>query len=77
MTETRGTREHLVLGLLGPSGAELTCEECFDLLDVYVDSELAGEHADVRVPEMREHLAGCPACAQEHDSLRDLLTTLQ
>jgi GTP cyclohydrolase IA len=27
---------------------ELTCEECFDLLDVYVDSELAGEHEAAR-----------------------------
>lgn len=77
MTEPRRRHEHLVAGLLGPSGAELTCEECFDLLDVYVDSELAGEHADQRVPGMREHLAGCPACAEEHDSLRDLLATAQ
>ncbi|MGH2894206.1 MAG: anti-sigma factor family protein [Solirubrobacteraceae bacterium] len=77
MTESRRRHEHLVAGLLGPSGTELTCEECFDLLDVYVDSEVAGEPADVRVPGMREHLAGCPACAEEHDSLRDLLATLQ
>jgi hypothetical protein len=75
MTETRRTGERLVAGLLGPSGAELTCEECFELLDVYVDSELAGEDADEHVPGMREHLIGCPACAEEHDSLRDLLTT--
>jgi anti-sigma factor RsiW len=75
MTETRRTRERLVAGLLGPSGAELTCEECFELLDVYVDGELAGEDADEHVPGMREHLTGCPACADEHDSLRDLLTT--
>jgi hypothetical protein len=77
MTETRRTGERLVAGLLGPSGAELTCEECFELLDVYVDSELAGEDADEHVPGMREHLIGCPACAEEHDSLRDLLTTLR
>jgi anti-sigma factor RsiW len=76
MTEPPRTHEHLVAGLLGPSGAELTCEECFQLLDVYVDSELAGENADERVPGMREHLTGCPACAEEHESLRDLLTTL-
>ena len=76
MTEPRRDRERIMAGLLGPSGAELTCEECFDLLDVYVDSELAGEHADEHVPRMREHLVGCPACAEEHDSLRELLTTL-
>ncbi|MGH2893213.1 MAG: anti-sigma factor family protein [Solirubrobacteraceae bacterium] len=75
MTEPRRSHERIVAGLLGPSGAELTCEECFDLLDVYVDSELAGENADARVPGMREHLMGCPACAEEHDSLRDLVST--
>jgi hypothetical protein len=76
MTEPLPGHEHLVARLLGPSGAELTCEECFDLLDVYVESELAGENPDERIPGMREHLTGCPACAEEHDSLRDLLTTL-
>jgi anti-sigma factor RsiW len=63
-------------GLLGPAGPELTCEECFDLLDVYVDSEVSGENADERVPGMREHLTGCPACAEEHNSLKQLLTAL-
>jgi anti-sigma factor RsiW len=77
MTEPRRGHDRLVAGLLGPSGPELTCEDCFDLLDVYVDSELAGDFADERVPGMREHLSGCPACAEEHDSLRDLLTNLR
>jgi hypothetical protein len=27
----------LVAALLGPAGPELTCEECFDQLDRYVD----------------------------------------
>jgi hypothetical protein len=44
-------------------------------LDVYVEHELAGEDAEARVPGMREHLHGCPACAEEHDSLRDLIAT--
>ena len=68
--------ECLLAGLLGPSGPELTCEQCFELLDIYVEHELAGESADRRVPGMREHLQGCPACAEEHESLRDLLRTL-
>ena len=68
--------ERVVAGLLGPSGSELTCEQCFALIDIYVEHELAGEHADRRVPGMREHLQGCPACAEEHESLRDLLRRL-
>jgi hypothetical protein len=51
----------------------VTCEECFERLDEYVELELRGADADKRVPGMRAHLEGCSACADEHDSLRDLL----
>ena len=59
--------------LLGPPGPELTCEECFERLDEYVELELAGEDAQARVPGMRAHLAGCPACREDHESLRELV----
>ena len=59
--------------LLGPDRPEVTCEECFELLDQYVELELAGADADGRLPGMREHLAGCPACDEDHASLRDLV----
>ena len=58
--------------LLGPAAPEISCEECFELLDQYVDLELAGEDADARPPGMRAHLQGCPACDADHDSLREL-----
>lgn len=76
MTDQRSSPKRLVSALLGPSGPELTCEQCFDLLDVYVEHELSGQGADALVPGMREHLQGCPACAEEHDSLLQLITTL-
>jgi anti-sigma factor RsiW len=63
----------LINRLLGPARPEVTCEECFELLDQYVDLELAGEDADARLPGMREHLQGCPACHEDHESLRDLV----
>ena len=63
----------LIARLLGPSRPEVSCEECFELLDRYVDLELAGEDADARLPGMREHLQGCPACRDDHESLRDLV----
>jgi hypothetical protein len=58
--------------LLGPDGPELGCEDCFDELDRYVDAEVVGCDADALVPGMRAHLAGCPACREEHASLRAL-----
>jgi hypothetical protein len=59
--------------VLGPRDPELTCEACFDELDRYVELELAGADADAAVPGMRAHLQGCPACREDHDSLRDFL----
>ena len=58
--------------LLGPAEPELDCDACFDALDVYVDAELRGADADRAVPGMRAHLEGCPACGEEHQSLRAL-----
>jgi hypothetical protein len=60
--------------LLGPSGPDIGCDECFERLDEYVELELRGSDADRGVPGMREHLAGCPACREEHESLRALLS---
>ena len=59
--------------LLGPSEPEVGCEVCFDQLDRYVELELAGEDADAAVPGLRAHLAGCPACREEYESLHALV----
>jgi hypothetical protein len=59
--------------LLGAAGPELTCDECFEQLDRYVELELDGRPADDLVPGMRAHLEGCAACSEEHSSLRALL----
>lgn len=75
MTDPSRTPEHLLARLLGPSAPEVTCEQCFAELDVYVEHELAGEDAEARVPGMRAHLEGCPACGEEHDSLADLIAS--
>ena len=59
--------------LLGPSGPEVGCDECFELLDEYAELDLAGEDADARLPGMRAHFAGCPACREDYESLRELV----
>jgi anti-sigma factor RsiW len=59
--------------LLGPGEPEVGCDECFDYLDRYVELELAGADADAGVPGLRAHLAGCPACREEYESLRALV----
>ena len=68
-------RRELIAALLGPAGPELSCEECFHHLDRYVDLEVAEADADHAVPGMRAHLTGCPACHDDHASLRELVAT--
>ena len=53
--------------------AEIGCDECFEQLDLYVELELAGSDADAEIPGLRAHLLGCPACREEHESLRALV----
>jgi hypothetical protein len=60
-----------VLGrLLGPAGPDVGCDVCFEELDRYVELEVAGQDADAAIPGLRVHLDGCPACREEHESLR-------
>ena len=44
----------------------LSCEDCFRLLDSYVEAVLADGN---RSQAMTVHLAGCAACAEEVQSL--------
>jgi hypothetical protein len=60
--------------LLGPVGPEVGCDECFAELDRYVELELEGKDADALIPGLRAHLDGCPACREEHESLRALVS---
>jgi hypothetical protein len=66
---TSPDHDRLLARLLGPTGPELTCEQCFEQLDRYVELELAQARADEQIPGMRAHLEGCPACDEDHESL--------
>ena len=59
--------------LLGPIGDQLSCDQCFELLDEYVELELVGSDADARIPGLRTHLEGCLACKEDYESLRALI----
>jgi hypothetical protein len=49
----------------------LSCDDCFELLDEYVEQLLTDPSYDH--PAMRAHLRGCGACAEEALSLLDLV----
>ena len=73
MTERPNLKETLGR-LLGPAEPEVGCDACFDQLDRYVELELEGADVDAELPGLRAHLEGCPACREEHESLRGLVS---
>jgi hypothetical protein len=73
VSTSRDNLDTLLRRLLGPAGPEVTCDECFEHLDRYVELELAGGRADEEVPGLRAHLEGCAACHEEYLSLRALV----
>jgi hypothetical protein len=51
----------------------LSCEDCFELMDVYVELLLADPDTG-DLPAMLAHLRGCAACAEEAQSLLALVS---
>ena len=66
-------RRELIERLLGPTGYQLDCEECFELVNEYAELELVGIEAETLIPGLHTHLDGCSACNEDHESLRALL----
>jgi hypothetical protein len=55
----------------------LSCDDCFRLVDEYVDLIISGQAADqaTELPQfepLRVHLAGCAACSEEAATLLQL-----
>jgi hypothetical protein len=64
----------VLVRLLGSGQPEIGCDECFAEIDRYVELELSGGDADAAVPGLAAHLVGCPACREEYESLRALVS---
>jgi anti-sigma factor RsiW len=71
MTDPRD--DQALTRLLGPAEPEVSCDECFARLDAYVDREILIGDAAQAMPALAAHLRGCPACAEDHESLRALV----
>lgn len=70
---TRGLSAETIASLLADTTPYLSCDDCFDKVDEYVERRLADpQHHDAA---LEAHLAGCGACAEEADALLELLTS--
>ena len=48
---------------------EITCEECFDVLDLYADLILDGADPSEIMPLVEQHLHQCNCCARELEAM--------
>lgn len=55
--------------LLRAQDGDAGCTAGEDVLDAYVDLELAGEDAARAFPGTAIHLRSCPGCQADHDGL--------
>jgi hypothetical protein len=73
MTEpTRGLNAETITSLLADTSPYLSCDDCFARLDEYVERRIDDPGYDD--PAMRAHLTGCGACAEEAETLTELLS---
>lgn len=72
MTDSpRGLSAETITSLLADTSPYLSCDECFARIDEYVERRSADPRHDD--PTMAAHLAGCGACAEEAETLTELL----
>jgi hypothetical protein len=60
--------------LLAADPTDPGCEHGFEILDQYVELELAGEDAAARFPGLAAHLRSCPDCRVDHEGMLDAVS---
>lgn len=68
---THGLSAETIGRLLADTSPYVSCDDCFARIDEYVERCTADRHYED--PAMATHLAGCGACAEEAETLLELL----
>jgi hypothetical protein len=55
---------------------EISCDECFEMADLYAEMVMAGVDAAQVLPLVEDHLARCPGCREEFEALIDALRAI-
>lgn len=63
----------LLKSVLETEDFELTCEECFNVLDLYADLLLEGADPAKLMPTVKQHLSQCNCCESELEALMVML----
>ena len=65
----RGDVVKLVRVVAETHETEIGCDECFERLDRYVETELSGVEARDAMPLVGDHLDKCADCLREFEAL--------
>ena len=65
--------QKLLKSALETEEIEISCEECFELLDNYADLIVEGTDAEALMPEVKQHLKQCNCCVSELEALMIML----
>lgn len=68
-------RRDLLQSILGPAGPDAGCDGGLEVLDLYVEAELAGRPAAALFPDVAVHIEACPDCREDYEGLRELANT--
>ena len=69
----RDQLERLLRRISETEPEEISCSECFDLLPIVVDHELAGTDETIVSSRLARHLGHCAVCREEYEVLRDFV----
>jgi hypothetical protein len=59
----------MALGIMTTHADEIGCDECFELMDRFVEMVLGGEDAAAMMPLVQDHLNRCKGCREEYEAL--------
>jgi hypothetical protein len=68
----RSRFENWLRNIFETQNEEISCTECFDLVSQFVELEVSGQDAVIKMPQLKQHLDQCRACRDEYEALRDL-----
>jgi hypothetical protein len=56
-------------GIMTTRPDEISCDECFEQVDRFVDMVLEGQDASAALPLVEDHLNRCQGCREEYEAL--------
>jgi hypothetical protein len=65
----RGDVDKLVRAVAETREVEIGCDECFELLDCFAETELSGVEASAAMPLVGDHLDKCADCRSKLQAL--------